>query len=333
MSFAKCILLFLGSCICFFGKTQTLYPHTTVLKLMGSRFEVVALSSSPDTARRAVQACIQEIQRIERLISSWDQNSETSQINQYAGIRPVRVSRELFELIRRSIKISSLTQGAFDISYASMDRIWQFDGSMQTMPSEEQISASVRNVNYQNILLDAGQHTVFLKEKGMKIGFGAIGKGYAANRGRKMMQQLGIQNGMVNAGGDLIAWGTQEDRQPWKIGIVNPHNKNKVFSWLHIQEQAVVTSGNYERYVWLNGERYTHIIDPRTGYPVKGIQSVTIVCPDAELADALATAVFVLGTEAGLYLVNQLKGVECLIIQEDNTMKASQNLQLTPAKE
>ncbi|MCP2044321.1 FAD:protein FMN transferase [Pontibacter sp. HSC-36F09] len=299
-----------------------------VLLLMGTRFELVAVSEDEELANKAIEAGIQEIQRIEALISEWQPTSQTSAINRSAGGMPVPVDEELYELIRRSLRISELTGGAFDISWAAADKVWKFDGSMKEMPSPETVENSIRHIGYQKIQLIPETHSVFLKEEGMKIGFGAIGKGYAANRVRDLMRRMGIQSGVVNAAGDLITWGKQADGQPWYIGIADPADKEKVFSWLTADHTAVVTSGSYEKYAQINGKRYGHIIDPRTGYPVSGLKSVTIICPDAELADALATAVFVLGKEEGLYLVNQLKGVECLLVTDENEMVTSDQLHL-----
>ena len=297
-------------------------------KLMGVRFEITAIATDSTRAWQASEAAIAEITRVEKLISSWDSLSQTAAINRMAGIQPVKVSYELFALIRRSLKISKLTQGAFDISYAAVDKIWKFDGSMTTFPAPEQIEASIAKVGYQNIFLNEKDTTVFLQIPGMKIGFGAIGKGYAANRAKAAMTALGIKNGLVDAGGDLLCWGHQENGQPWQIGIADPVDKTKIFSWLQAEEMAVVTSGNYEKFATIAGQRYAHIIDPRTGYPVQGTRSVTIVCPDAELADGLATAVFVLGEKEGLHLINQLKGIECLIVNDKNELITSDSLAL-----
>ncbi len=302
--------------------------HNKVLKLMGSRFEVTAVSENDSLAWQAINAAIDEITRIERLISSWDTKSQTSAVNRQAGIKAVQVDEELFRLIARSLKVSKLTDGAFDISFASIDKIWKFDGSMEKMPHEDKIAASVAKINYENILLNEDKKTVFLRKQGMKIGFGAIGKGYAANRAKQVMQALGIKAGLVNAGGDLTAWGQQADGKNWRIAIADPNDKTKVLAWLAIKNTAIVTSGDYERFVTFDGKRYAHIINPRTGYPTTGIKSVTIVCPDAEIGDALATSVFVLGEKAGLSLINQLKGVECLIITDENEVKTSENLEL-----
>lgn len=299
------------------------------LILMGSRFDITVVASNEKEGNEYIDSAIFEITRIEKLISSWDLNSETSLINKHSGIKPIKVDKELFDLIERSIAISKLTNGAFDISYASMDRIWNYDGSMREMPSEEEISNSIKKVGYQNISIDKEAQTVFLKLKGMKIGFGAIGKGYAADKAKALLIEKGVKAGIINASGDLNAWGKQADGSDWMVAITNPLNKNKVFSWLPINDSAIVTSGNYEKFISFDGIRYSHIIDPRTGYPSTGIISTSIMTSNAELADAISTSVFVMGVETGLDFINQLKGVDCIIIDEENKIHISNNIKLS----
>ena len=170
--------------------------------------------------------------------------------------------------------------------------------------------------------------TVFLKLEGMKIGFGAIGKGYAADKAKSLLISKGVPSGIINASGDMNTWGKQPNGNEWKVAITNPMDKNKVFALLPITNGAVVTSGNYEKYVNFNGKRYTHIIDPRTGYPSTGIISVTVFAPKAELADALATSVFVMGKEAGLDRINQLPKIECIIIDDKGNITKSKNIEI-----
>jgi thiamine biosynthesis lipoprotein len=299
------------------------------LILMGSRFDITVVASNEKEGNEYIDSAIFEIARIEKLISSWDVNSETSLINKLSGIKPIKVDKELFDLIERSIAISTLTNGAFDISYASMDRIWKYDGTMREMPSEEKISSSIKKVGYQNIIIDKEAQTVFLKLKGMKIGFGAIGKGYAAYNAKALLIEKGVKPGIINASGDLNAWGKQANGRDWMVAITNPLNKNKVFSWLPINDSAIVTSGNYEKFISFNGIRYSHIIDPRTGYPSTGIISTSIMTSNAELADAISTSVFVMGVETGLDFINQLKGVDCIIIDEQNKIHTSNNIKLS----
>lgn len=317
------VLLISFSMVC---QAQQTFKRT--LKLMGSRFDITVVAADQKQGDVYIDTAVAEITRIESLISSWDSDSQTSQINTNAGIKPVKVTPELFELIERAMRISELTDGAFDITYASMDRIWKFDGSMAEMPSEKQISASVEKVGYQNIILDKTNNTVFLKLKNMKIGFGAIGKGYAADKAKTLLIAKGVTSGIINASGDMNTWGTQPNGQEWKVAVTNPLNKNKVFALLPISNRAVVTSGNYEKFVNFNGKRYTHIIDPRTGYPSTGIISVTVFAPKAELADALATSVFVMGEKAGLDRINQLPQIECIIIDDKGNISKSQNIKI-----
>jgi thiamine biosynthesis lipoprotein len=297
-----------------------------VLKLMGTRFEITVVAPNEEIGYINIDEAVSEIQRIEKIISSWDESSETSLINKNAGIKPVKVSPELFGLIERSIRISALTDGAFDITYASMDQIWKFDGSMKAMPNESDIKKSIAKIGYQKIILDAEKSTVYLPEPGMKIGFGAIGKGYAADRAKKLLVSKGVKGGIINASGDLTTWGTKVTGEKWLVGITNPLNKEKVFGWLPIVESAVATSGNYEKYITLNDKKYSHIIDPRTGYPTSGISSVSIFAKQAEVCDALATAVFILGRDVGLHLINQINGVEAIIVDTENKIHKSSGI-------
>ena len=305
--------------------SQNIYKQKTYL--MGSDFEITVVAKTQLEADKQIGIAISEISRIEALISSWKPTSETSNINKNAGVSPVKVSKELFNLIQRALQISNLTDGAFDISYASMDKLWKYDGSMTQMPSKEAIKKSVAKVGYKDIVVDPQNSTVFLKNKGMKIGFGAIGKGYAADKAKKLLISNGVSGGIINASGDINSWGSKPSGSSWQVAITNPLNKNKAFAMLPIKD-AVVTSGNYEKYVTFNSRRYSHIIDPRTGYPSQGIISVTVFAPKAELADALATSVFVMGVETGIDRINQLKAIECIIITDTGTIITSNNLTL-----
>lgn len=296
------------------------------VKLMGSRFDITVVSVDEDLGYINIQEAVGEIRRIEKMISSWDDASETSLINKNAGIKPVKVSLELFKLIERAKQISEITDGAFDISYSSMDNIWKFDGSMTTMPTRVEIAKSVSKVGYEKIILDSKDHTVFLKESDMKISFGAIGKGYAADKAKELLVSKQVVAGIINAAGDLTTWGTKASGEKWLIGIANPLSKDKIFSWLPILESSVATSGNYEKYVIINGKKYTHIIDPRSGYPSSGVNSVSVFAKSAELCDALATAIFIMGTNAGLSLINQLGGTEVIIVDANNKIHKSSGI-------
>lgn len=303
--------------------------YNRVEKLMGNRFELTAVATDEEFAQVSIEKAILEIRRIEALLTTFNNTSETAKINEAAGIEPVKVPQEVFDLISRSLKISSITQGAFDISYGSLDkRFWNFDQQMIGLPDKATAKKMVRLINYKNIILDGEQTTVFLKEKGMRIGFGGIGKGYAAERAKYILQREGIKSGVVNASGDLTAWGYQPGGRPWTIGIASPENIRHPFSTMSITDKAVATSGDYEKFVTIDGKRYSHTIDPKTGFPVSGIKSVTIICPNAEIADALATPVMVMGVKIGLDMINQLRDVACIIIDEAHKIYTSDNIKI-----
>lgn len=296
--------------------------------LLGSPFEITVVASDSILGNQYTDMAIAEVKRIENLISDWIPTSQISKVNQNAGIVPVQVDKEVYDLVERAIAISKLTSGAFDISYASMDRIWKFDGSMKEMPSEEAIKKSVEKVGYQNIILNPQNTTIFLKNKGMKLGLGGIGQGYIADKIKALLQVKGCKSGLVNVSGDINTWGTQPDGKSWTVGIVNPMNKNKVFATFPLEDSAVETSGSYEKYVTFNGKRYSHIIDPRTGYPASGIISVSVFAKQTELADALATGIFVLGIDVGLDLINQLNGIDCIIVDDKGNIHVSKNIDI-----
>lgn len=298
-------------------------------KLMGNRFELTVVAEDERQANSLINAGIAEIQRIERLLTTFSNDSETNLVNRNAGIAPVQVSRETFELIERSLAISRVTQGAFDISYGSIDkRLWNFDQSMTSLPDAETARRMVRLINYKNILLDKDACTVFLSEAGMRIGFGGIGKGYAAERAKKVMCALGAESGVVNASGDLTAWGLQPDGRMWTLGIADPDRSQHVFSYMNITGLAVATSGNYEKFVMIGGRKYSHTINPRTGLPVTGIKSVTIITTNAEIADAMATPVTIMGVHAGLDMINQMKDIEAVIIDDNDRLYTSKNINI-----
>lgn len=306
------------------GKSE--YSRTLIL--MGSIFDITVVANDSIEAASYIDAAINEISRIEKLISSWDYSSQTYNINQNSGMKAVTVDSELFNLIKRANGLSVITDGAFDISYAALDNIWKFDGSMEELPSDEDIIHSLKNVGYEHIILDENNHTVFLELSGMKIGFGGIGKGYAADKAKELLISKGATAGIINASGDMNTWGERPNGDSWTIAITNPLNKNSVFATLPIRDNAVVTSGDYQKFITLGGEKYSHILDPRTGFPATEISSVTVFAPKAELADALATAVFVMGIDTGLDRINQMAEIECIIVDDHGNVHPSKNIKI-----
>ena len=296
---------------------------------MGNHFEISVVTGDENWANEKIDIGVQEIKRIEKLLTTFDDYSETNLINHNAGIAPVAVCRETFDLIKRSIRISAITQGAFEITDGSIDkRLWNFDQYMAELPDKETAKALVSLIDYRNIVLNEENCTVFLTKTGMRIGFGGIGKGYAAERAKLLMQIAGVDSGVVNASGDLTTWGYQPDGRPWTIAIANPNFKEEAFSYMNISNMAVATSGSYEKYVIIDGKRYSHTIDPRTGFPVSGIKSVTIITTNAEIADAMATPVMIMGVQAGLDMIDQMKNIEAVIIDDDDNLYTSKNINL-----
>jgi thiamine biosynthesis lipoprotein len=321
-------VLLLFSCVA--AHAQVLRKRTTML--MGGRFDITIVAADSAEAETNIDLVIAEITRIENLISDWKPETQVSQVNANAGIRPVKVDREVFELTERALELSRLTRGAFDISFAAMDRIWKFDGTMTRMPSATAIRKSVEKVGYRHIVLDRENMTIFLKKEGMKIGFGALGEGYATDRCRDMMLKKGIKAGIVNGSGDMSAWGKQPDGSDWVIGINDPKQSGELFAIVPLRQGAVVTSGSYEKFVVFNGKRYAHIINPATGYPATGLTSVTVFGPSAEKANGFSTSLMVMGKQAGLRLINQFPEFSCLMIADDGQVYTSGNFDISQYK-
>lgn len=297
------------------------------VRLMGNHFVFTACHENENLCKQAVLAGMQEVRRIESILSTYQEESYTSRVNRHAGIRPVEVPVEMIQLVKRSKKISALTKGAFDISYGGIDKdFFNFNQNMVALPDPKKALEATRLVNYQHIILDEHNHTIYLRETGMRIGFGGIGKGYAADRAKKVMSDLGIVHGVVNASGDLTAWGHQANGKPWTIGIANPNQKNHIIGSFEIHNGSVATSGDYEKYVNIGGKRYSHTINPRTGMPAEGLKSVTIIAPFAELCDALTTPVFIMGARDGIHLINQLTQVEAIVIDHNDTIYFTENI-------
>lgn len=293
--------------------------------LMGSRFEITIVDKDSLLARSRIEEVVAEVTRIENLISEWRSDTQIAMVNNNAGIKPVKVDREVFELTQRALGYSALTQGAFDVSVAALDRIWVFDGSMIEMPNTEIIQKSVQNVGYEHVLLDSAACTLFLQKRGMKIGFGSIGKGYAADRGRELMQSFGVPGGIVNASGDISTWGSMPGGKAWKIGINNPFKPGKILKVLKLRTGAVVTSGSYEKYAQIGSKRYAHIINPKTGYPSEGLTSVTVWGSSVEFANALSTAVMVMGPKDGIALLKKFPAYGYMVMDDNGKVIANRS--------
>ncbi len=311
-SFIKIVVLFCS--ISAFAQVQ----QTKTTNLMGSVFQITIVDQDSISAVQNISEVLSEIDRIENLISEWRPKTQISQVNQNAGIKPIKVDREVFEITKKAIWFSEISKGAFDISIVAMDKIWQFDGTMEKLPSKSAVKKSVGKVNYKNIILDSINSTIFLSKKGMKIGFGSIGKGYAADKGRELMQTLGVQAGIINAAGDIATWGKQLDGSPWRIGVNNPFETGEIIEVLEFSEnKAVTTSGNYEKYAEIGNKRYSHIINPKTGYPSTEITSVTIIGENAEMCNGFSTSMMVLGLKKGLKLIKKDPDYQYIILTNE----------------
>ena len=293
---------------------------------MGGNFDITVISVDEELGYIYIQEALAEVQRIEKLISSWDEASETSLINKNAGIKPVPVSWELFKLIERSVQISEITNGAFDITYTPLEEIWKFDGTMSKLPNKLEVKGAVSRIGYKGIVLNSKDQTVYLNKKGMRISFGGIGKGFAADKAKALLVSKEVKAGIINIGGDITTWGTKTTGDKWLIGIVNPKRLGGLFSWLPILESSVATSGGDANFMLVNDEKFTHVLNPKTGFPSTGINSVSVFAKSAELSDALATSIFIMGIDAGLALINQLGDTEVIIVDNNNIMYKSNGI-------
>lgn len=291
--------------------------------LMGTQVIVKVVGNDRERLQTAINAAFDEVFRLERLMSNFMPDTELSRINQQAGVAPVGVSRELFSVIERSISFSELSGGAFDISFASVGKLWNFRNAV--LPTSDAVKAKLPYVDYRKIQLDEERTTVFLPSREMEIGLGGIGKGYAMDRAMAVLNRHGVHHAMVMAGGDTLIRG-KNGSDLWRVGLRDPDNTNAILAVLPLEDQAISTSGDYERFFIKDGVRYHHILDTKTGYPASLCRSVTVLAPDATTSDALSTSVFVLGPQRGLALIERLENVEAIIIDRNGTMSLSSGL-------
>jgi thiamine biosynthesis lipoprotein len=295
------------------------------IRLMGSEFGLIVVEKDEEAADLQLCAAIGEIQRIESLLTEFNDSSDTGRLNKNAGESAVSVATEVYQLVQRCLRLSDLTQGAFDITSGVLKALYRFKEKGREAPSPTILADALQRVGYRHIRL-LSDNNIFLTKPGMRIGFGAIGKGYAADRVKSLWKAAGVRSGVVNASGDLTAWGRQPDGRPWRVGIVDPRDPASFLLWLPVEDASVATSGNYEQYVEIDGIRYSHNLDPRTGFPISTVKSVTVISPAAELSDAMATAVTVMGKEAGLNLINQLPDTHCILIDDQDDIHTSKKI-------
>jgi thiamine biosynthesis lipoprotein len=278
--------------------------------------------------RAAFEAAGDEIRRIEQLMTTWRPDSELSRVNESAGRAKVAVSPETFSVVEASIHTSEISDGTFDITFESLHGLWKFDQDLDPHPpTAAAVRAKLPLVDYRHVHLDSAAHTVFLDRKGTRISLGGIAKGYAVDQAAAVLDRAGLTSFFVQAGGDLFTRGRKPDGTEWAAGVRDPRGpEGSYFALLRVSDHAFSTAGDYERSYIVDGQRYHHIIDPRTGFPATASRSVTIWAPTALLADEIDDAVFILGPEKGLALVNSLYGVGAVIVDSHNKVWVSDRL-------
>ncbi|MEA3328747.1 MAG: FAD:protein FMN transferase [Candidatus Omnitrophota bacterium] len=313
-------IIFLSGC----GKKD--FKRTRILMGTVVEISVAEGDKKPEQIKRAVDKAFEEMDSINKLMSIYRTDSQLSEINRSGKGQMAVVSDELLEVIKKSIWISRLSSGAFDVTLGPVIELWGFGqkGRIENLPSLEQIDKALSMVGYHSIIIDDEEKKIGFAKEGMRIDLGAVAKGYAVDKAIKALKSEGINNALVNAGGDICCLGLNAKRMPWIIGIKDPRHFSRIITTLKLENKACATSGDYENFFLKDGKSFSHLIDPRTGRPVENeIVSVTVLASDCFEADGLATAVFVLGKEKGLKLINSLAGAEAIIIsREDDCLTA-----------
>lgn len=298
---------------------------------MGTHLTFAAYTTetlSKEKVQQAFDGAIAEIRRVEALMTTWNPDAELSKVNAAAGKSAVPVSDETLAVVRESIHASEMSQGAFDITFETLHGVWKFDQDLDPHPpAEKDIQAKLPFVGYRNIRIDDAKKTIQLAKTGTKISLGGIAKGYAVDRAVKVLDDAGLRSFYVQAGGDLFARGKKPDGSDWQAGIRDPRGADgQYFAMISLSDHAFSTAGDYERSYVVGGKRYHHIIDPRTGHPATASRSVTIWAKTALLADEIDDAVFIMGPEKGLKLVESLDDVGAVIVDAKNNLWISQRL-------
>jgi len=308
--------------------SNNLATYRRTVYAMGDKFEISVVGNDHLLANEQINIAISEINRVEKLLSAFGDDSNIKQINRNAGIEPVKANGEIFRLIDRALQISELTHGAFDITYFTGNNLTGNDNALVENAPVKTAPYSVMQTNYQSVVLDAVKQTIFLKEKGMRIGFGANSKGYAADRAKYVLQMNGVNSGVINSGGDLLTWGTQPNHKPWTVAAADPDQRKQPFAHLNISNMGFATSVNAEKYASVSKKKFQSVANANKGFPVSEIKSVSIISPTAELSDAMASPVINIGVNAGMYLINQLNQIACIIIDDQNRVYTSKDISI-----
>lgn len=284
--------------------------------LMGTFVEIEASGEKRSQVLEGAEAAFSEIRRLERILSKYDKESEIARVNETAHIAPLKISAETFTLLEEALSFSRLSEGAFDITVGAVLDLWNLAQKRGFLPMPDELEGACQKVGYSYIALDSKEGSILLDKPGITIDLGGIGKGYAIDRAIGILKQNAINKAIVNAGGNIFCL----DEEPSFFGILNPLNTSEIIAKVALKNQAVSTSGNYERFFSVSGKKYGHILDPKTGYPSdKGVLSVSIISASAKLADILSTAVFVMGLDKGMDLIESLDDIEGLIAINNNS--------------
>ncbi len=299
----------------------------TVDGIMGTRIMVQLWAEDPVAGEQAIDAVMADMQHIDDTMSTYKPTSEVSKVNAQAAAAPVRISTDLFQLLQTALHYSEITEGAFDITYASVGYLYDFRAHVH--PTEQQIDAALPAVNYRHVLLDPQAQTVRFSRPGVRIDLGGIAKGYAVDRGIAILKARGYSHALVNAGGDSRVIGDRFG-EPWVVGISDPNHPDRYFTRIPLENTAYSTSGDYERYFDENGVRYHHIIDPHTGHSASKVRSATVLAPTATQTDGLSKTAFVLGPEEALRIYAKLPDVEAVFVTPDGRVLYSKGLEPGP---
>ncbi|HIJ60984.1 MAG TPA: FAD:protein FMN transferase [Nitrospirae bacterium] len=305
------VVIFLLSCS---DNSERLFKETR--SAMYTVTSVTVTCKDEKVAKKAIDEVFEEFKRLENMLNYYSPHSEITLINKSAGIKPVRVSKETFEIIEKSLEASRLTEGGFDITLGPVIKLWDFKSKI--IPSQESIKQALSYVDFNKIILDKKEQSIYLSKKGMEINLGGIIKGYSADRAIKILKERGLKGAIVSVGGDIQGFGLKADLTTWNVGIQNPgplDSKDELIGTVSFSDKCISTSGDYEKYFILNDKRYHHIINPKTGMPSEGISSITIIAEEGAFCDALATGLFVLGPTKALNKMQQ-KGIEGMIITD-----------------
>ena len=306
------------------GTARAAWLSRTVDGTMGTRIVVELWSEEPASGERAIDAVMAEMRHIDESMSTYKPTSELSRVNATAARAPVPISRELFDLLTTALEYSRITEGAFDITYASVG--FMYDFRARKRPSDEQIAGALPAVNYRHVILDRQARSVRFTQAGVRIDLGGIAKGYAVDRGIAILKQRGIAHALVQAGGDSRIIGDRFGK-PWIVGIRHPDHKEQIIARLPLVDTALSTSGDYERYFDENGTRYHHIIDPHTGHSASKVRSATILADTATRSDGLSKTAFVLGAEAAIRIYERLGDVDAILVKPDGTVLYTKGLE------